>query len=80
MICSEDIEPDYVGQLARSKPNQLVAIISDGWFGESAAPHQHLALATFRAVELRRDVVRATNTGVSAIVDAVGRVRVEGPR
>lgn len=79
MICSEDIEPDYVRQLARLKPNLLVAIISDGWFGESAAPHQHLALASFRAIELRRDFVRSTNTGVSAIIDAVGRVRVEGP-
>ncbi len=79
MICSEDIEPDHVNQLARLNPNLLVALISDGWFGDSAAPRQHLGLASFRAIELRRDFVRATNTGVTAIIDAVGRVRLEGP-
>jgi hypothetical protein len=62
---------------ADAGPRRLA--ISDGWFGESAAPHQHLALAAFRAVELRRDFVRSTNTGVSAIIDAVGRVTLEGP-
>jgi apolipoprotein N-acyltransferase len=79
VICSEDIEMEYVHQLARLKPNLLAAVISDGWFGESAAPHQHLALAAFRAIETRRDFVRSTNTGVSAIIDAVGRVTLEGP-
>lgn len=56
---------DYVHKIARQKPNLLVSIASDAWFGESGAPVHHLA--------------RATNTGVSAIVDALGRIKLEGP-
>ncbi len=79
LICSEDIDPAYVHQVARKNPNLLVSIVSDAWFGNSAAPGQHLALAAFRAVETRRYLARSTNTGVSAIVDAVGRLKLEGP-
>lgn len=78
-ICSEDLDAGYVHRVARLNPNLLVQIGSDGWFGGSAAPRQHLALAAFRAVETRRDLVRDTNTGVSAIIDALGRVQLEGP-
>ena len=79
LICSEDIEMDYVHHMARLKPNLLVSIANDAWFEDSAATRQHLALAAFRAVETRRDLVRDTNTGISAIVDALGRVKLEGP-
>lgn len=78
LICSEDIDPRFARTMWRLRPNLVVALVSDAWFGDSAAPFQHLALASFRAVEARRDMVRATNNGVSAIVDAVGRVRAEG--
>jgi apolipoprotein N-acyltransferase len=78
LICSEDLEVDLAHRAARGA-NLLVTIANDAWFGDSAAPRQHLANAVMRAVEARRDFVRATNTGVSAIVDALGRVRVEGP-
>jgi apolipoprotein N-acyltransferase len=79
LICSEDTDPDYVHQVAKKNPNLLVSVVSDAWFGNSAAPRQHLALAAFRAVETRRYLARGTNNGVSAIVDAVGRVKLEGP-
>jgi apolipoprotein N-acyltransferase len=78
-ICSEDLDMSYVHQVARLGPNLLVLIGSDGWFGSSAAPWQHRALATFRAIETRRDLVRDMNTGVSTIIDALGRVQLEGP-
>ncbi len=79
LICSEDTDMRYVHEVARKKPNLLVTIASDAWFGESGGAEQHLALATFRAVETRRDLVRATNTGVSAIITASGKVQFEGP-
>ncbi len=78
LICSEDLNMGLAHKAARQRPNLLVSIASDAWFGDRAAPRQHLALAAFRAVETRRDLVRDTNTGVSAIVDALGRVPLEG--
>ncbi len=49
-------------------------ITNDAWFGDTAEPWEHLALAQLRAVEHRRYLVRGTNSGVSAVVDPVGRV------
>ncbi len=63
--------------MARLRPNAFVNITNDAWFGRTAEPHQHLALAVFRAVEHRLEMVRAVNTGVSAHIDAAGRVLAE---
>lgn len=79
LICSEELDQALALELARQQPNLLVAITNDAWFGDSGAARQHMAMAAFRAVELRRDMARDTNTGVSAIVDALGRVQAEGP-
>ncbi len=74
-ICYETIRPAYVRTLVRrSQPHLLVSLTNDGWFGDSPEPHLHLALARFRAIEHRRYLVRATNTGISAIIDPAGRV------
>ena len=51
----------------------LINLTNDGWYGTSAAPYQHYAMARFRAVENHRFLVRAANTGISAIVDPLGR-------
>lgn len=51
-----------------------MTLSNDAWFGRTTAPHQHFAHATLRAVENRVTVVRAANTGVSGIVDPLGRV------
>jgi apolipoprotein N-acyltransferase len=75
MICYEDILPGFGRTLARLHPHLLVNLTNDAWFGASAEPWQHLALAVFRAVEARADLVRAVNPGVTAFVDAAGRVR-----
>jgi apolipoprotein N-acyltransferase len=74
LICYEDILAGFTRRVAAEDPNLLVNITNDAWFGDTAEPYQHLALAVFRAVEHRLDLVRAVNTGVSAHVDATGRV------
>lgn len=75
-ICYEDVLPAFVNRLFEQGPvDLLVNITNDAWFGNSTEPWIHLALATFRAIEHRRYFVRSTNSGVSAIVDPVGRVR-----
>ncbi|MGD8826526.1 MAG: apolipoprotein N-acyltransferase [Myxococcales bacterium] len=74
-ICYETIRPAYVRKLVRrTHAHLLVSLTNDGWFGDSPEPRLHLALTRFRAIEHRRYLVRATNTGISAIVDPVGRV------
>jgi apolipoprotein N-acyltransferase len=77
LICYEDILPSWTRKVARLQPNAFVNITNDAWFGRTAEPHQHLALAVFRAVEHRLEMVRAVNTGVSAHIDATGRVLAE---
>jgi apolipoprotein N-acyltransferase len=57
-----------------TRPNLLVTLANDAWFGDSQEPWLHLGLAQLRAVEQRRWLVRATNSGVSAIVDPSGRL------
>lgn len=74
MICYEDILPAFGRTLAAKHPHLLVNVTNDAWFGDTSEPWQHLALSVFRAVELRTDLVRAVNTGVSAFIDATGRV------
>jgi apolipoprotein N-acyltransferase len=74
-ICYEDVIPAFVNKMMRADPgNLLVNITNDAWFGDSTEPWIHLALSKFRAIEQRRFLVRSTNSGVSAIVDPVGRV------
>jgi apolipoprotein N-acyltransferase len=75
LICYEDILPSFTRRVAKLRPNALVNITNDAWFGRTAEPYQHLALAVFRSVENRLEMVRAVNTGVSAHIDAAGRVR-----
>jgi apolipoprotein N-acyltransferase len=74
-ICYEDLLPEHVRALARGGDVELlVNLTNDSWFLGTDEPRVHLALAKLRAVEQRKYLVRATLTGVSAIVDPVGRV------
>jgi apolipoprotein N-acyltransferase len=77
LICYEDILPSFTRKVAKLGPNAFVNITNDAWFGRTAEPYQHLALAVFRSVEHRLEMVRAVNTGVSAHIDATGRVRAQ---
>lgn len=79
LICYEDILPGFTRGVADLGPNAFVNITNDAWFGRTAEPYQHLALAVFRSVEHRLEMVRAVNTGVSAHVDAAGRVLAQTP-
>ncbi len=74
LICYEDILPSFARRVAALRPNLFVNITNDAWFGKTSEPYQHLALAVFRSVEHRIEMVRAVNTGVSAHIDAAGRV------
>jgi apolipoprotein N-acyltransferase len=77
LICYEDILPGFARRVAKLQPNAFVNITNDAWFGRTAEPYQHLALAVFRSVEHRIEMIRAVNTGVSAHIDAAGRVRAQ---
>jgi apolipoprotein N-acyltransferase len=75
LICYEDVLPGFTNDMVRhANPELLVNITNDAWFGDTAEPWEHLGLAQFRAVEHHRYLVRGTNSGVSAVVDPVGRV------
>ena len=72
-ICYEAIFPSLVRRFPLAGAQVLFNLTNDGWYGTSAAPYQHYAMARFRAVENHRFLVRAANTGISAIIDPFGR-------
>jgi apolipoprotein N-acyltransferase len=74
IICYEDIIPSFSRKFVRKGANLIVNITNDAWFGRTVAPYQHLLVSIPRTVETRRYLVRSTNTGISAIIDPVGRV------
>jgi apolipoprotein N-acyltransferase len=73
-ICYEAAFPELVRQFTAEGANVLVNLSNDGYFGHTEARLQHLAIARMRAVENRRFLIRATNDGLSAIIDPSGRI------
>lgn len=74
-ICYEAIRPEFVRRMVcSSSADLIVTLANDAWFGDSQEPWMHLALARLRAIEQRRWLVRATNSGISALVDPTGAV------
>ncbi len=74
LICYETIFPEMAACAVRKGARMLVNITNDGWFGNSAAPYQDLAMAAMRSVENRVWLVRSANTGISAAFDPTGRM------
>jgi len=74
-ICYELLFPDLVRRFVADGAALLVAITNDAWYGRTGAPHQFLAITAMRAAETGVPLVRAANTGVSAIIDARGHVQ-----
>jgi apolipoprotein N-acyltransferase len=74
VICYEGIFPALVRRFVRDGARFMVNMTNDGWFGQTAGPLQHLAMYPFRAVEHRVSVVRAANTGVSAMIAPSGEI------
>ncbi len=72
LICYEAIFPGAV--TGDTRPDWLVNVTNDGWYGETAGPHQHFEIARMRAVEEGLPLARAANTGISAMIDPVGRI------
>jgi apolipoprotein N-acyltransferase len=73
-ICYEAAYPDIVREFVKAGATLLVNVSNDAWFGETAGPEQHLAHAVMRAIENDRDLVRVTNTGITALVTAEGEI------
>ena len=74
LICFESIFPDIARSEVRAGANLLVNLTNDAWYGRSSAPYQSLAMAVFRAVENKRSLLRAANTGISALVEPSGKI------
>jgi len=74
LICYEVIFPDYVRLKTLKKPEFIVNVTNDAWYGDSVGPHQHIVQAQFRAIESGIPLIRSANTGISAIIGPVGNI------
>lgn len=79
-ICYESVFGDEVREFARAGAQVFVNLSDDGWYGDTSAPWEHLDMVRMRAIENRRWVLRATNTGVTGSIDPHGRVIAALPR
>jgi apolipoprotein N-acyltransferase len=74
IICWEIVFPDLFRQFVKNGANFMINITNEGWFGDTAAPYQMVAISVFRAVENRVSLTRSANTGISCFIDPFGRI------
>jgi apolipoprotein N-acyltransferase len=74
LICYEIIFPTLSRAMVQNHASLLVNLTNDAWYGRSSAPYQHFSMSVFRAVENRRSLVRAANTGISGFIDPSGSI------
>lgn len=79
LICYEDVFPEIARGHTNAGANLLINLSNDAWYGNSSALPQHLNFSIFRSVENRRSLVRATNTGATALIDPIGNVQITLP-
>ncbi len=75
LICYEAIFPELARKRVHAGAEAIINISNDAWFGQTSAPFQHLEMAKWRAVEVRRPLIRCTNTGISAIINVTGTIK-----
>jgi apolipoprotein N-acyltransferase len=73
LICFESVFPHLVREMVKLRPDFLVNITNDAWFGATSSPYQHAEIAALRAVENRVAIARCATTGVSTFIDPFGR-------
>jgi apolipoprotein N-acyltransferase len=73
LVCYEDIIPALGKTATQLGAQVLINQTNDAWFGDTVAPYQHHMIASFRAIENRRYLLRSTNSGLTAVVDPTGR-------
>ncbi|MCY3023390.1 MAG: apolipoprotein N-acyltransferase [Planctomycetota bacterium] len=73
-ICVEDIHPDLAREAVLAGADTLVNLTNDGWFYHTFGPRSHMVAAAWRAIEVRRPLLRVTNTGRTVAVDPLGRI------
>lgn len=79
-ICYESLDPHFSRSLRQKGANVIVNLTNDSWFGKYFEPEQHLYMTLARAIENRIPLIRATNTGISTVIDASGKIYNSSPK
>ncbi len=77
IICFEAVFPDLCRGFVERGSELIINLTNDGWYGDTSAPYQHLSMARWRAIENRRYLLRAANSGISAVVEPSGKLQVQ---